>query len=196
MSNTTNDHAEFTAYWGDSVIVSIEVNKSDWNDIVCDLDVRLNCNGFFYDGNQYLDFWDFKGGLNGKLEIKYTKKGYDDGDGSGVGYLGSPNEVLVKPLLIQEPSIKLGIVLAHENSSKIRQVKIIVKKWPDGTMAMKFGSVLQTALGVSKENMELVEFKPQRIFNVMTSVSEDEFRKKMKSHSEITYSNIKFIEIK
>lgn len=118
MSKTTKDHAEFTAHWGDGIMVSIQVGESDWNDIVSGLQVTVEGEGYGYDGDQYLDVWEFSGGLDGDLEINYTKQGGDDGYDSGVGYLGSPNDVLVTPLPIQAtPAPKLDdIKLALERA--------------------------------------------------------------------------------
>ena len=107
MSKKSRDRAEFTAFWGDGITVSIQVEESDWNDIVSGLQVTIEGDGYGYDGDHYLDVWEFSGGLDGDLAINYIKQGSDDGDDDGVGYLGSPNDVLVKPLPIQAPDPKL-----------------------------------------------------------------------------------------
>jgi hypothetical protein len=107
MSKRTREQAEFTALWGDGITVSLQVEESYWNDIVSGLQVTVEGNGYDYDGDHYLDVWEFSGGLDGDLAINYIKQGGDDGDDDGVGYLGSPNDVLVKPLPIQAPDPKL-----------------------------------------------------------------------------------------
>ena len=82
------------------------------------------------------------------------------------------------------------------NSSEPRDVKIVITKWPGGTMAMKFGLALQKALNVSEKDMLLVQFDPERVFNVKTSVSETEFRQKLNSYLKISFSDVQFIDIK
>ena len=123
MSETTKDHAEFTAHWGDGIMVSINVEESEWNDIVSGLQVTIEGEGYGYDGDQYLDVWEFSGGLDGDLAINYTKQGDDDGDDSGIGYLGCPNDALVKPLPIQVPASKLG----HLNLASIRARTSVIR---------------------------------------------------------------------
>ena len=63
-----------------------------------------------------------------------------------------------------------------------RPVLIIVPEWPGGTMAMKFGYAIMSALRAKKEDRTLVQFAPERIFRAETDVSETEFREKLASY--------------
>ena len=74
-------------------------------------------------------------------------------------------------------------------------VLIVVTKWPDGTMAIKFGYALRNALNVEKDEMTLLQMAPERIFRVETDVSETKFRATMKSKNVSSGGTILFIEI-
>lgn len=82
-----------------------------------------------------------------------------------------------------------------EARGKRKAVLIVVINWPSGTMALKFGSMMQTALNVSKDKMDLLQMAPERIFRVETEVSEAEFRDAMKSRGMPSGDNVLFIEI-
>lgn len=56
-----------------------------------------------------------------------------------------------------------------------RPVLVVVPQWPDGTMAIKFGSLMGSILKVPKDELKLIQFEPERIFRVITDVSESEF---------------------
>lgn len=76
---------------------------------------------------------------------------------------------------------------------KKRPVLIVVEKWPDGTMALKFGSAMMSALGQRRDEATLVQLGPERIFRVETDVSEAEFRlalnqKDVSHHGRIHFS--------
>jgi hypothetical protein len=58
-----------------------------------------------------------------------------------------------------------------------RLVQVVILKWPDGTMGYKLGDALQKGLGVERNEMNMVQFSPERIFEAWTAVSEEEFRK-------------------
>ncbi len=78
---------------------------------------------------------------------------------------------------------------------KKRPVLIIVEKWPDGTMAFKFGSALMSALGQRRSEETLVQFDPERIFRVETDRSEAEFRLVMESRDVSYHGRIHFSEL-
>jgi len=93
----------------------------------------------------------------------------------------------------EEPDPKL------RDSRKSRPVRIVVEKWPDGTMAFKFGSALMSALGQRRDEATLVQFSPDRIFRVETNVSEAEFRSVLKTkdvsyHGRIHFSELRVVE--
>ena len=82
---------------------------------------------------------------------------------------------------------------------KKRPVFIVVEKWPDGTMAFKFGSAMMSALGQRRDEATLVQFSPDRIFRVETNVSEAEFRSVLKTkdvsyHGRIHFSELRVVE--
>lgn len=69
-----------------------------------------------------------------------------------------------------------NIGLHPRRARSARPVLIVVPEWPSGTMAIKFGAMLQEALCVGKDHLTLVQMSPERIFRAVTHVSEDEFR--------------------
>ena len=81
-------------------------------------------------------------------------------------------------------------------SGRLRTVLIIVTKWPDGgTMAMKFGYAIRSALGATNDEMMLLQMSPERIFRVETKVSEADFIKAMSLKDVSCRGSILFIEI-
>jgi len=81
------------------------------------------------------------------------------------------------------------------DSGKKRPVRIVVEKWPDGTMAFKFGSALMSALGQRRDEATLVQLGPERIFRVETDVSEAEFRSVLKTKDVSYHGRIHFSEL-
>jgi hypothetical protein len=102
-------------------------------------------------------------------------------------------------ILGQESSVHLPITKTTPPAKKAKQnrkaVLIVVTKWPDGTMAIKFGYALRKALNVPKEKMTLLQMAPERIFRVETDVSEAEFRERMKELGVSSVGTTLFIEI-
>ena len=83
----------------------------------------------------------------------------------------------------------------HRERRQKRPVHIIVEKWPHGTMAFKFGGALMSALGQRRDEANLVQLGPERIFRLETDVSEGEFRsalnqKDVSYHGRIHYSEL------
>jgi hypothetical protein len=78
---------------------------------------------------------------------------------------------------------------------KKRPVLIVVEKWPDGTMAMKFGYVLMSALSARRDERTLMQFGPERIFKVETDVSEAEFRLALQKSDVSYHRHILFSEL-
>lgn len=74
-----------------------------------------------------------------------------------------------------------------------RFVILIVRNWPDGTMAFKLGSALLNALNVKQDEISVLQASPERIFKVNTSVSEDAFRSYLRERS-FSNQDIKFFE--
>jgi hypothetical protein len=77
---------------------------------------------------------------------------------------------------------------------KKRPVLIVVEKWPDGTMAFKFGSALMSALGQRHDEATFVQLGPERIFKVETDVSEAEFRLALNQKDVSYHGRIHFSE--
>lgn len=96
-----------------------------------------------------------------------------------------PHEEMLSATICEPPA----------SSVKLRPVLIVVPKWPDGTMAMKFGSVLFAALGVERDKFHLIQMGPERIFRTETSVSELEFREALSSRDVTAGIKTYFIEI-
>ena len=72
---------------------------------------------------------------------------------------------------------------------------IIVTEWPGGTMAFKFGDALRTSLRVRKGAMTLVQFAPERIFRVVTSVTEQRFRINLASRDVSCPGRVIFVDL-
>ncbi|WP_397589344.1 hypothetical protein [Sphingorhabdus sp.] len=89
----------------------------------------------------------------------------------------------------EKPDPKLG------QRRKKRPVLIVVEKWPDGTMGMKFGSALMSALGQHRDEATLLQLGPQRILRIETDVSEAEFRLALKPRDVSYHGRIHFSEL-
>jgi hypothetical protein len=76
-----------------------------------------------------------------------------------------------------------------------RAVLIVLKNWPDGIMAFKLGSAIQSALNISKDQMSVVQISPERIFRVLTCVDERDFRSALKERVGSISDGVLFIEI-
>jgi hypothetical protein len=94
-------------------------------------------------------------------------------------------------------SDRLSLDEAKERLSEVqeRPVLIVVKNWPDGTMAFKLGSAIQSALDISKDQMSVVQISPERIFRVLTCVDERDFRSALKDRVGSISDGVLFIEI-
>lgn len=86
---------------------------------------------------------------------------------------------------------------AKERLSEVqeRAVLIVIKNWPDGTMAFKLGSSIQSALDISKDQMSVIQISPERIFRVLTCVDERDFRGALKDRVGNISDGVLFIEI-
>jgi hypothetical protein len=83
-----------TVAWGNGgeVCVELPVSKTQWDQIVRGDEVTIKGTGYWYDGDFFMDVWNFSGGLEGKLEVCYGQPSV--GDYSGQGFLGAPKDVL------------------------------------------------------------------------------------------------------
>jgi len=129
-------------------------------------------------------------------------------DGDQVAYFSTEIEAINCALTITGPEDSSIFDLnPHSNSAILegskdqlvdlqeRAVLIIVKNWPDGTMAFKFGSAIQSALGISKDQMSLVQLSPERIFRASTCVNEIDFRSALKERVGKIADLVLFIEV-
>ena len=82
-----------------------------------------------------------------------------------------------------------------EKRRKKRPVLIVVEKWPDGTMAFKFGGAMMSALNVRRDQRTLMQFGPERIFRVKTDVSEARFRLALNAKDVSYHGRIHFSEL-
>jgi hypothetical protein len=97
---------------------------------------------------------------------------------------------------LRPEAAKVSKELDHKlvETRKKRLVLIIVEKWPDGTMAFKFGSALMAALGQRRNEVTLVQLGPERIFRIETDVSEVAFRSALKMKDVSYHGSIHFSE--
>lgn len=83
------------ATWGDGeVVVELSLDKDQWDRIARGDRVEINGEGYWYDGDEFQDIWEFNSGqYDAELIIRYGQPSI--GDFSGQGYIGSIRDVLV-----------------------------------------------------------------------------------------------------
>ena len=83
------------ATWGnDEVIVELNLEKDQWAKIVRGDRVEIQGRGYWYDGDEFQDIWDFNSGLHdAELIVQYGQTSI--GDFSGQGYIGPISDVLI-----------------------------------------------------------------------------------------------------
>jgi hypothetical protein len=79
--------------WGYDVTVELRVSKRNWSKITSGKPVTIRGNGYYYEGEFCRDYWDFSGGIDGELIVRYGSP--TDGDYSGQGFVGTPRDALV-----------------------------------------------------------------------------------------------------
>jgi hypothetical protein len=79
--------------WGYDVTVYLQVSRRNWSKIIKGKKITVRGKGYYYEGDFFWDYWDFSGGIDGKLEVRYgsPKDGYYDGQ----GFTGRLQEALV-----------------------------------------------------------------------------------------------------
>ncbi|MDD4573527.1 MAG: hypothetical protein PHR69_04860, partial [Sphaerochaeta sp.] len=121
---------------------------------------EATCKIFFYDGKYFV--------------INEERTQIVDSENDAFEIAGIVDEPSYNSILDKESSVHLPITKTTPPSKKAKQnrkaVLIVVTKWPDGTMAVKFGYALRNALNVPKEKMTLLQMAPERIFRVETDV--------------------------
>jgi hypothetical protein len=79
--------------WGNGEVqVELLVSKRKWSKIIKGQDVTIRGKGYYYDPGFFWDYWDFSGGIDGTLIVRYgsPKDGWYDGQ----GFIGTPREAL------------------------------------------------------------------------------------------------------
>ena len=82
--------------WGYNVDVELFVSKRNWRRILKGEKLTIRGSGYHYEGEFFRDYWDFAGGLDGELQVRYGSP--KEGDFSAQGFIGSPREALVELL--------------------------------------------------------------------------------------------------
>lgn len=100
----------------------------------------------------------------------------------------------IKNWLYALKKVKNRISKAMENRPRTTKY-IIVTEWPEGTMAIKFGSALKDSLYISSEDLNLVQLSPERIFRVTSSVTEQEFRETLSNYDISFHGKIFFVDM-
>ena len=94
ITRHTDEHATVLAVsWGYDVYVELRVSQIDWARIIEGDNVTIKGEGYGYEGEIFIDFWDFSGGLDGQLEVRYGST--EDGDFSGQGFIGRTKDAVV-----------------------------------------------------------------------------------------------------
>jgi hypothetical protein len=66
---------------------SITLTPEDWAKVKEGKKLTIRGDGYNYERNCFWDYWDFKGGLDGLLCVRYSDE--SDENDSGVGFTGS-----------------------------------------------------------------------------------------------------------
>jgi len=80
--------------WGYDVDVELRISKRNWAKIIRGEQVTIRGKGYHYEGEFFWDYWDFSGGIDGELRVRYGSP--KDGDYSGEGFISSLREALVE----------------------------------------------------------------------------------------------------
>jgi hypothetical protein len=81
--------------WGDdTVTVDLSVSRRNWAKISRGESLTIRGKGYHYDGEFFWDYWDFSGGIDGRLEVRYGSP--KTRDYSGQGFIGTVREALVE----------------------------------------------------------------------------------------------------
>lgn len=86
------DTATLAVSWGYDVSVELVVSKENWSKILRGNQVRIRGRGYYYEGDFFWDYWNFRGGLDGELIVNYGSP--KDGDYSGVGFEGKLRDAI------------------------------------------------------------------------------------------------------
>ena len=88
-----NNKFNLRASWCyDIVEVELSVSKRNWTKIVKGQEVTIRGKGYYYEGDYFWDYWDFSGGLDGELRVRYGSP--KDGDYSGEGTITTVGDAI------------------------------------------------------------------------------------------------------
>jgi hypothetical protein len=80
--------------WGYDVRVDLQLSQRNWSKISKGKKVTIRGKGYYYEGDFFWGYWDFSGGIDGELAVRYGSP--KDGDYSGQGFVGNVREALVE----------------------------------------------------------------------------------------------------
>jgi hypothetical protein len=86
--------AHLSVSWGYDVDVELHVSKCNWKKIMKGQNVTIRGKGYYYEGEFFWDYWDFSGGIDGELRVRYGSPRV--GDYSGEGFIGTMREAMVE----------------------------------------------------------------------------------------------------
>lgn len=81
-SPMTNFGATISVSWGNDVVVSIRLIPRNWAKIKAGKPLRIRGKGYQYEGESFLDYWNFSGALGGDLMVTYGNDGAVGFDGA------------------------------------------------------------------------------------------------------------------
>jgi hypothetical protein len=86
--------AHLSVSWGYDERVDLQVWQRNWSKISKGRKVTIRGKAYYYEGEFFWDYWDFSGGIDRRLEVRYSSP--KDGAYSGQGFVGSMREALVE----------------------------------------------------------------------------------------------------
>lgn len=94
QTNTSPRAGRFEAAWGDGVHVQLTLSSRKWAKVQAGKPLTVRGKGYGYEGEFFWDYWDFSGGMNGELAVRYGRP--NEGDYSAVGWDGTVGEALLR----------------------------------------------------------------------------------------------------
>jgi hypothetical protein len=62
--------AHLSASWGYDVKVDLQVSQRNWSKLSKGKKVTIRGKGYYYEAEFFWDYWDFLGGIDGRLEVR------------------------------------------------------------------------------------------------------------------------------
>lgn len=95
----TKERARISVEWGYEVH-SITLTARNWARVKSGKPLRIRGEGYWYDGEHFWDYWDFAGGMEGRLIVSYHQKREWYGD----GWDGTLKDAEIETFTGQEPA--------------------------------------------------------------------------------------------